>query len=334
MNIRKAVLTTVSLLGAGAAVVAATGATAAMATDSYDTGKMTTLGQQDDGPRSGWHQVGSDMKSGISALAVTSHANGTYNALVARDNKAPGENRIARITFGSGRNDDPSTVQPLGWKGGAEPKDLEAMAAVPGTSGEYLAVASRGLVYRIKVTDDGKAVEVLDLSPLPAIGRGDDFESFALVSQHGKLAAVWADRGARKKRPATLYSAALSFNSYGTPEFGPVARAVYRAPYPTGNLRHASDLTITESGRLLITSAADEGDEGPFASALVDAGKVSLDKAGRVRLTVSKSPEILRKFEGRKVEAVDCLPGTRTALLGTDDEKKGGSAAAVARLCR
>lgn len=49
--------------------------------------------------------------------------------------------------------------------------------------GEYLALASRGIVYRLKVT--GSAAEVLDYSPLPGIGEGDDFESFALVAREG-----------------------------------------------------------------------------------------------------------------------------------------------------
>ncbi|MEE1839402.1 hypothetical protein [Streptomyces sp. JV190] len=67
--------------------------------------------------------------------------------------------------------------------------------------GEYLALASRGIVYRLKVT--GSAAEVLDYSPLPGIGEGDDFESFALVAWEGKLAALWADRGAGAERHAT-----------------------------------------------------------------------------------------------------------------------------------
>lgn len=320
MSMRKTVLTTIALLSTGVAVAATTGATAARTSD------VPALAA------TGWQQVGHDMRSGISGLAVASHAGSTYRALIALDNKRPGENRIAQLTYHPGESGSTTVVRPLDWRGGAEPIDLEALEAVPGTSDEYLAVASRGLVYHLAVTDDGEAVEVRDLSPLPAIGQGDNFESFALVARHGKLAAVWADRGEGDGRPATLYAAPLSFNKYGESVFGTVTKAVYRATYPAGNVRHASDLSVTDSGRLLIASASDEGDDGPFDSAVSDAGSVSLDRSGRVRITVAKSPEVLRKFKDHKVEAVDCVSGSGVAVLGTDDENAGG-AVTTARIC-
>ncbi|MGW7414037.1 hypothetical protein [Streptomyces sp. NPDC054863] len=331
MRMHKAVLSSIALLGAGVVVVTGTDTTATTptaATTRADSARGVNAPPQ----QGGWYQVGRDMKSGISGLAVTSRTGGTYSALIVRDNKKPGENRMARLAFRPGRSTAP-TVRTLTWKGGAEPLDLEALEAVPGAPDEFLAVASRGLVYRIKVTDGGTAVEVLDLAPLPAIGEGDDFESFALVSQHGKLAAVWADRGKRADRPATLYAAPLSFNKYGETKFGAVAKAAYRAPYPAGNVRHASDISVNTAGRMLIAAAADEGDDGPFDSAVVDAGRLSVDRAGKVRLSVAKSPEVLRKFRGHKVEAVDCVPGARTAVFGTDDENAGGATTTVARLC-
>jgi len=320
MHIRKAVLSTIALLGAGVAVAASTGVTAARTGDTAAPAAA------------GWQQVGLDIRSGVSGLAVTSHSGRTYRALVALDNKRPGEHRIAQVTHRPAESGRATDMRPLEWKGGAEPVDLEALEAVPGTSDEYLAVASRGLVYHLKSTDDGKAVEVSDLSPLPAIGQGDNFEGFTLVSQHGGLAAVWADRGEGDDRPATLYAAPLSFNEYGESTFGAVTKAVYRAPYPTGDVRHASDLSVTDSGRLLISSASDEGDDGPFASAVSDAGSVSLDRSGRVRLTVARHPEVLRRFTDHKVEAVDCVSGSGIAVLGTDDEN-AGSAVTTARIC-
>ncbi|MEU9106381.1 hypothetical protein AB0D54_18895 [Streptomyces xanthophaeus] len=57
-------------------------------------------------------------------------------------------------------------------------------------------------------------------APLPVIGEGDDFESFALVAQNGRLAALWADPGAGADRPATLYAAPLTFVAWGQPLFG------------------------------------------------------------------------------------------------------------------
>ncbi|MEU7583723.1 hypothetical protein AB0B50_39800 [Streptomyces sp. NPDC041068] len=268
----------------------------------------------------GWQQAGAGMTTGISGLALTGRAGGATHALVVRDNKKPGQNRVADLTYRPGRS---AVVEPLAWSGGAEPIDLEAIEAVPGTTDEYVALAGRGLVYRLKVT--GSEAEVLDTSPLPAIADGDDYESLALTSRHGRMAAVWADRGAGKDRPATLRAAPFSFNKYGEADFGPVRTARFRTPYPTGAVRHASDISVTDSGRLLIGAASDAGDDGPFDSAVVDAGTLSVTRSGKVRLSVAKSPDVLRKFKGHKIEAVECVPGTRTALLGTDDENAGGS---------
>ncbi|MET8682753.1 hypothetical protein ABZV77_00885 [Streptomyces sp. NPDC004732] len=282
-------------------------------------------------PNGGWQKFGDDIKSGISGLALTGggHERGAAHALVVRDNKKPGENRVARITYRAGAGADAGAdrsadVEPLTWTGTSEPIDLEAIEAVPGSPGEYVALASRGLVYHLKVT--GTDAQVLDTSPLPSIAEGDDYESFALTARHGKLAAVWADRGAGKKRPATLHAAPFSFNKYGEADFGPVTTSRFRAPYPTGEVRHASDISVTASGRLMISSAADAGDDGPFSSAVLDAGKLSVSRSGKVRLSVDNSPDVVRKFKGFKIEAVECVPGSGgKALLGTDDENLGGS---------
>lgn len=273
----------------------------------------------------GWQQAGDGITSGISGLALAGRTAGAAHALVVRDNKKPGENRIADLTYRPGRS---AVVEPLAWSGGAEPIDLEAVEKVPGTSDEYVALASRGLVYHLKVT--GSETQVLDTSPLPAIAEGDDYESFALTSAHGRMAAIWSDRGAGKDRPAAVHTAPFSFNTYDEADFGPVTTADYRAPYPSGEVRHASDITVTDDGRLLIGSASDAGDDGPFDSAIADAGTVSVGRDGEVRLSIAKSPVSVRKFTGHKIEAVECVPGTRTALLGTDDENAGGAVRASA----
>ncbi|MGH4032939.1 hypothetical protein ACQB60_28845 [Actinomycetota bacterium Odt1-20B] len=291
------------------------------------------------GATGGWVPVGSGMTEGVSGLAVSagsdsgsgsgSGSGDALRALVVRDNKKPGENRVAQLTYGSGASS--AHLTPLKWEGVGEPIDLEAVEAVPGgADGEYVALASRGLIYHLTVKGD--TVQVSDISPLPAIREGDDYESFTLTSRHGKLAAVWADRGDGKKRPSTLRAAPFSFNKYGEPEFGAVQKATFRAPYPKGSVRHASDMTVTNSGHLLVSSASDAGDDGPFDSAVSDAGRVTVGDSGKVRLKLSKSPDVLRKFKGHKVEAVECVATSRTALLGTDDEN-GGGAVRSAKLC-
>ncbi|MFH8489447.1 hypothetical protein [Streptomyces longisporoflavus] len=310
---RKTVLTAIVALGTGAAV-------------TFGAGPSTAQPKAASAP---WVQIGSDIKSGVSGLTVTSRAGESLHPLVVRDNKESGENRVAEATYRPGRA---AEVSPIAWRGGPEPVDLEAIDAVPGASDEYVALASRRLAYHLKLTDAGKAVEVLDTAPLPAIGTGDNFESFSLTSRNGKLAALWADRGAGKKRPSTVYSAPFSFGSRGEAEFGKVQKAAFRAPYPSGDVRHVSDIDVTKSGRVLISSASDSGDDGPFDSAVSDAGKLSVSGKGTVRLSLAKSPRLLEKFKGHKIEALHCVPGTHRAALGTDDENAGGSVT-TSRLC-
>ncbi|MFB6872321.1 hypothetical protein [Streptomyces sp. NPDC056323] len=213
-------------------------------------------------------------------------------------------------------------VSPIVWDG-PEPVDLEAIEAIPGMPGEYLALASRGIVYRLKVT--GSTAQVVDYTPLPGIGEGDDFESFALVAQDGELAALWADRGAGAARPATLNASRLSFAPWGQPQFGAVTRRSYVAAHPTGEgTRHISDISVTDSGRIIVSSAEDAGDDGPFDSAVSDAGRVTVSATGRVRVRLAAIPTVLGTFPRYKIEAVECLPGSSDTLLGTDDENLGG----------
>ncbi|MER5439065.1 hypothetical protein [Streptomyces sp. NPDC002790] len=272
----------------------------------------------------GWQQVGDDAKSGVSGLALTGGAvaGGAVEALVVHDNKKPGERRISRVTFHPSAP-KATTVAPLVWDG-AEPTDLEAVEAVPGTDGEFMALAGRGLVYRLHV--DGGTARVLDLSPLPAIPEGADFESFALGTSHGRTVAVWADRGAGADRPATVFAAPFSVGEYGEAEFGNVEKAEFRAAYPKGDVRHVSDISLTKSGRIMVSSASDAGDDGPFASAVSEAGRVSLNGSGtRAALRMAAQRTAPDRFDDRKIEAVECVPGANgTALLGTDDENLGG----------
>lgn len=136
-----------------------------------------------------WRKAGDDARSGVSGLAYEGRTAGGagVRALVVHDNKRSGQQRLSRLTHRAGSDG----VAPITWNG-PETRRSGSHRGHSGDAGEYLALASRGIVYRLKVT--GSAAEVLDYSPLPGIGEGDDFESFALVAREGKLAALWADR--------------------------------------------------------------------------------------------------------------------------------------------
>jgi hypothetical protein len=294
----------------------------------------------------GWQSAGKGKTAGISGIAVSGAgvADGDVKAVVVRDNKKPGENRIASVGYHDGEKPD---VEPLDWKGGALPADLEALTAVPGEKGGHLAVTSSGTAYHLSVS--GGEAKVVDTFELPAVQAGDEVENLTLgtvspsspsaaprdaqaTAVKGKLTAVWGGRG-EDDRPGTLHAALLTFDSAGRADFGEVRSAEVRAPYPDEDVRHASDTALTDSGDLLVSSASDPGDDGPFDSAVYAAGRVSLDDSGAVVLTVAKDPEVLKKFEKHKIEALACLPGTDKAILGTDDENEGGSLTTAGGLC-
>ncbi|MGI5348105.1 hypothetical protein ACQEU8_07890 [Streptomyces sp. CA-250714] len=300
-------------LGAGVAVAASAQAGAPTAPEAATS--------------DGWVSTGTGITSGVSGLVTTSrHSDGGYDALIVRDNKKPGENRLAKVTHRPGEK---ARVRTLDWRGSRTPVDLEALDKVPGHPGSYVAVASEGVGYRFDVADG--TAHVRDTFTLPDIGEGDNFENFALTSRGGKLAAVWADRG-QDDRPATLYAARVFADEHGGTTFGAVTKRELRVPYPSQDVRHASDLKLGGTGSLLVSAASDPGDDGPFDSAVYNAGKVSFSRSGHVALHLAKDPQLLGKFNSHKIEALACFPNSRQGVLGTDDENAGG-ALRTARFC-
>ncbi|MFK8847737.1 hypothetical protein [Streptomyces sp. Ac-502] len=269
-----------------------------------------------------WQQVGDGITSGISGLAVVpgSRAGRTdrTDLLVARDNKKPGENRLALIRLRPG---DRPQVRPLTWRGSRAPADLEALDAVPGRPGEYVALASAGTGYHLRLDAAAGTARVLGTFTVPGASEDDNYEGFALTSQGHRLVSVWADRG-EDSRPGTLHAAHLDLTRRA---FAAPVTATFRAPYPAEHVRHVSDLKIGASGALKVSAASDNGDDGPFDSALYDAGTVSVDGRGTIRLTIRQSPKPLGRYAGHKIEALACLPHSRHGVLGTDDENAGGA---------
>ncbi|MFI0258687.1 hypothetical protein ACH4OW_06570 [Streptomyces sp. NPDC017056] len=275
-----------------------------------------------------WQQVGDGITSGISGIAVAPGSRaGATDVLVVRDNKRDGENRLATIRL---RTDAKPEVRPLAWQGGEPPADLEALDSIPGRPGEYVALTSSGKGYHLRTTGSDTA-RVLGTFTVPGATKNDNYEGFALTSRAHRLVAVWADRG-ENDRPGTLHAATLDL---GRHTFSAPVTAPFHAPYPATNVRHISDVKAAPSGALTVSSASDTGDDGPFDSAVYDAGKVTVDRNGAVRLSVRRSPAPVARYTGHKIEALACLPHSREGVLGTDDENAGGAIRTVSgTLCR
>ncbi|MFI6096328.1 hypothetical protein ACIA8G_12275 [Lentzea sp. NPDC051213] len=259
-----------------------------------------------------WQRVGSGITEGVSGLAVLSARGDRLEALSVVDNKKAGQDRARRMVFRAG---EVTAVRTLTWAG-ETPVDLEAVTRVPGRSDEFVAVASDSRAFHLRVKGD--VVSVLAAFDLPGDNTAYNMESFALHAAGSRLVAVWADRGAGT-RASTLFSAYFSVRDHG---FGKVTSVQYRTAGNDESVRHASDIAITGQGSLLISSAVDPGDDGPFTSSLREAGRL-VPRQDTVSVELSKTPRLLGTFDGHKIEAVT-LTGGRDVLLGTDDENDGG----------
>ncbi|OXM51373.1 hypothetical protein CFP71_25290 [Amycolatopsis thailandensis] len=259
----------------------------------------------------GWESIGTGMTSGASGIAVLDKDGDRVDALVLRDNKKSGENRAVRVRLDRG---EVSKVDKIDWPGEL-PVDLEAAEAVPGKSGEFIALASDGKGFHLDLKD--RRLKILGTFRVPKGDPDDNYEGFALKKVNDRLFAVWADRG-QDARPATLYSAEFSVSklSFKKPKSQP-----FRVPYPTANVRHTSDVEITADGQVLISAASDPGDDGPFDSAVYAAGVLRSDGS----IALSPAPAKIGDFPGHKIEAMTCLSRScGTLLYGTDDEAAGG----------
>ncbi|MFE0190311.1 hypothetical protein [Streptomyces sp. NPDC058989] len=285
-----------------------------------------------------WQRVGDDITSGVSGIVVDGRHGDTVDALAVRDNKEPGQQRLVAVRYS--RHAKPQ-VRAVEWQG-EPPVDLEAIDAVPGREGEYVALASDGTAYRIRrekgtvLREDGAlhrkrdTVRVIHEFRLPGISPDGNYEGFALArTARGTVVAVWADRGG-DERPAKLTAA--TWNP-ATDAFGQPDSVEFSVPYPAEHVRHVSDVELSARGGLTVSSASDPGDDGPYDSALYAAGRLVARDDGEAELRLSATPDRLATFAGHKIEALACLPGSRTGILGTDDENDGGSVTTAA-FCR
>jgi hypothetical protein len=250
-----------------------------------------------------WTQLGTGSTHGISGLAPA--ASGW---VIARDNKLAGQNRIALLS-------PTLQVTELSWPG-TDPQDLEAVAAVPGTTNRYVACTSGRKCSVFDIV--GTTITVRRTFTLPV--GGSQNETFVLATVSGRSVALWADRGS-PTAPGKLHAAFVDLSTW---TFGRVATASVRVPWPTGAIRHISDAAVV-GGHVVVSSATDPGDRGPFDSAVYDVGTLGRTSS-RATLTVH-TPTELGRFPGHKIEGLTCATGAD--LLGTDDERAGGSVAEV-----
>ena len=267
-----------------------------------------------------WRPVRGGIQFTISGLALLEEQSGSRSFLVVHDNKDKSLGRLAIITV---KGEQSPQYVPLNWPSNTPLAiDLESITAVPGTSEPtFMAVASAGKVYHFKLDASKQNISILKVFDFPNIPPGSNFEGFALQKINGQLLAVWAHRG-QDQQPAVIYWGQLDLNTYQITQMGSTQLTV---PWPISAVRHVSDLRVDSAGVVFISSAADNGDDGPFESAAYVAGAFEI---GAQQITFQQNSQLvpLYRFNYHKIEAIELVPGgTGGVIFGSDDENMGGS---------
>lgn len=269
-----------------------------------------------DEARRRWHQLGAGIIEGISGLAVVAHTAGETILLAVHDNKEPGQKRLSLIV----RGPSDISMRPVSWKGEPLAIDLEAICRVPGDQ-SFVALTSRGALYRLHLNvASGEATFAAPPAGVPNAAEERQFEGFDIQVVNGQTIACWADRG-DNAAPGVIFCASVDTTSMTFAE--PQTLAV-KAPWPTEHTRHISDLRILPSGTVLVASASDPGNAGPFAGAIYAAATVTAGAHGSSLLAAEPATRLFTT--SRKIEALEVLPGaTGGMVLGSDDENLGGA---------
>lgn len=267
-----------------------------------------------------WRPVRGGIQFGISGMALLEQPSGSHSFLIVHDNKGKGQGRLAIVTI---KGEESPQYFPVNWPSGtALPLDLESLTAVPESSEPaFMAATSGGKVYHFRLGATNQNISIVKVFDLPNIPQGSNFEGFALQKINGQLLAVWAHRG-EDKQPAIVYWGRLDLNTYQITQIG---SARLEVPWPVSAVRHISDLKVDPAGILFITSATDNGDDGPFESAVYVAGAFEIRDQ---QITFRQNSQLvpLYRFKYHKVEAIELVPGqTGGVIVGSDDENLGSS---------
>ena len=266
-----------------------------------------------------WRPVSGSRQANISGMALIRHEKKVTTILVVHDNKKKEQVHATIITVAG---TDTPLYTPLKWPGDNVPVDLEAVTAVPGAEGQFIALNADGHAYHFKINLKSNEIEVIKAFDVPMIPAERDFEGFVLQKINNTLVAVWAERGGGTAKPATIFWSKFDLDG---DKFTDVSWAPFRVPYPVTDVRHIADLKVDATGAVFVVSASDPGNDGPFSSAFYFAGVLSVAQ-DKIIFTKAAMPTRLFSFDYHKVEAFEFVPGADGGLaFGTDDENLGAA---------
>lgn len=265
----------------------------------------------------GWQLVGQGITEGISGLALIAADANEASFVAVHDNKQPGEKRLSIVR----RRGKDVEARPLAWTGEPLPIDLEAICRQPEAPSTFLALTSRGAVYRFTLRGDAEVS--FDPAPggVPNSAEDRQFESFDVQRVGTQTFACWAERGDK----AALGVIFCSTFDPPTLTFGEPHPLEIRAPWPAEHTRHISDLRLLSDGTIIAASAADPGNDGPFSGAVYIGGTLQ-PTADRPQLITAQPASRLFTTTTHKIEAIELVPGPDGGLLiGSDDENLGAA---------
>ena len=284
-------------------------------------------------PETSWISVSRNPLYSISGIAVLDKLEDQISFVVVHDNKDKSGPIGPRVGIFKINRCKAWTYTELDWTDQANrPIDLEAIAEIPnGISGkhEFLAMTSLGKVFYLRVNDaeklevKGSPFELRDhIKKVPDGVVLDDFEALELHTEGKSLFILWAKRGQGGK--AVIFWRELSLDK-GTWKIKPSdsstvipapARETFKEPVNIAKVRAISDLRVESgTGEVFVSSAYDEGDQGPFSSIIRTIG---LFKGGEFK---EKIQEPLRADPHLKIEAITFVDDK--LAIATDDEYFG-----------
>lgn len=267
-----------------------------------------------------WRPVRGGIPFNISGMSLLTQQNGSDSFLIVHDNKQQDLGRLAIITI---KGEESPQYFPVKWPSDTPlPIDLESLTAVHETpEPTFMAASSAGKVYHFRLDASKQTISILKVFNLPNVPQGSNLEGFAVQKVDGRLLAVWAHRG-QDNDPAVLYWGQLDLNTY---QITPMGSTKLKVPFPVSAVRHISDLKVDLAGVLFISCATDNGDDGPFESAVYVAGAFGI-REQQIAFQQNTQLVPLYRFKYHKVEAIELVPGqTGGLILGSDDENMGGS---------
>ncbi len=267
-----------------------------------------------------WQPVKGSILYGVSGMALVSQSADERRLLIVHDNKKRGEPRFALLSL---RSQEPVQYTPLSWDWDDDQVDIESLSRVPDETSTFVGMSSRGMAFYIRLNEAEKSIATISKFKVPETSDQSNFEGLSVQKIDKKLILVWGHRGQDDLAGALFWGEVdLQKGKVSRPKWEKV-----KMPWPGKGIRHISDLKVDETGSLVISSASDQGDDGPFDSAVYLAGVFQL-KDGDIALKLASSPVRMHSFRGHKIEALELLPNGGM-VFGTDDENYGGWVYAV-----